>query len=513
LSLFSKNALIRSKTLEASAAVSPPQPKLSTWCAKLLPPQACALDFLLQRLQNGGGAGLYSEQGTGKGYISLALLETLAPVLDNILIVCPLTALDDAWADRIGQGLFRTLPYVVVRTWEDFKRAHKWPLVSRSRPPSLTKATGSKSSPGKPAATEAKPKIILLAHFQLFSKIASRMANHPNLWDMVIIDEAQGLKSRGSGWSRAARKFRGSKRRLVLSGTPIDKSPIDVWAQMRFIDHTVLNEDWTPFAERFCVRGGYGGHKWIFRQHKLPEFLSLIEPCCYRLSKQFMQLPPLIIHPVPVELLGEQASIYKAMDEDNIVTVKGIKFIADLEITKKIRLQQITSGFLQNDDAIVTVGHAKERKLASLLSKLKPPIVVFCKFLEELETIERAVDKVKNLNAAVLLHGKVKGEMRSDVIRRFKTGKIDLLACQMRTGGVGIDLSAASNIVAYSLNYSFIDFEQFLSRLHRGGQSREVHAYVIYATDTEDERIMDIVNAKQGEAYKVMGHLEQAHGA
>jgi hypothetical protein len=511
LSRSKESTATASSRKAASPAASPPRPKPSSWSAKLLPQQVLARDFLIERLQDGGGAGLFSEQGTGKTFIALALLEKLRPA--NVLIVAPLTACDTAWADRIaGKSGFNTLPlpYRVLRTWDDFKKFNRRPLGKPKPEGFQGKAPRPRTSPAPSLGHDPAPRplgLILLIHFQLLSKIIGRLSRNPQLWDLIIIDESQGLKARGSGWSRAARKLRHAPRRLVLSGTPIDKSPIDVYAQMRFIDHRVLGEDWGEFAEEYCYRGGWQGYVWKFKQHKLSQFLKAIAPYCYRLSKDFMQLPPLTIVPVPVPLLGEQARIYRAMDEDNIVTVSGHKFVADLEVTKRIKLEQITGGFLMDDAAIVSVGRAKARKLDTLLRRLKPPIVMFCKFLEELNMITDIAGG-NHFDSVSSLHGSVSKDARSVILRDFKEGKIDLLACQIRTGGVGVDMSAASTIIAYSMNNSMIDFEQFVSRLHRGGQTRPVTAYLLYAQDTEDERIIERIRVKRGNAFRVLRYLE-----
>src|SRR5205807_1251628 len=107
-----------------------------------------------------------------------------------------------------------------------------------------------------PAGTGGDQRLVLLLHMEAFSKVSKRMQRRE--WDLVIIDESQRLKARASGFSRAARRLRNqARRRLALSGTPIDDSPIDIFGQMRFADHTVLGEDFLTFAEKFCHRGGF----------------------------------------------------------------------------------------------------------------------------------------------------------------------------------------------------------------------------------------------------------------
>jgi len=201
-----------------------------SWYHRLLPEQKDAADFVIKE----GCVGLFSQQRTGKTFISMAVLEKLH--WPTVLIVAPLTAVDLVWVTALQQS-----PYLICRNREELKGA---------------------SGP-----------VALVVHWQLFTKTSKQLAKLP--WQVLIIDESQGLKNRNSLQSRAARRFRDAvPRRIALSGTPIDESEIDVWSQMRFIDHTVLGEDWTPFAEEYCYKAGFMGHEWRFNKDKQRQFLD-----------------------------------------------------------------------------------------------------------------------------------------------------------------------------------------------------------------------------------------------
>jgi SNF2 family DNA or RNA helicase len=310
------------------------------------------------------------------------------------------------------------------------------------------------------------------------------------LWDFVIIDESQVLKARNSGFSRAARRLRHARKRLALSATPLDKTPIDLFGQLRFVDHTILGEDFTSFANEYCYRGGWKGHKWLFRKAKMKQFLDLISPAVYRLTKAFQQLPPLTIVPVPVQLLGDQARIYERMLHHSIIG----NTTARLAVTRQVKLEQITGGWVINDfGEAECVGRAKERKLKALVKKLTPPLVVFCKYLHEIPII---YDVLASGRRMASLHGKIKGDARTDVINAFQRGDIDVLVCQVRTGGVSVEFTRSNTMIFYSFGFSMIDFEQIIGRLHRGGQTRPVTVYVMHAVDTVDDEIVSAIEDK-----------------
>ena len=455
------------------------------WIEALYPEQRPSFDFVVSR----PGAMLISNTSAGKTYISMAALEHLAPALT--LIVAPLTSLDIVWAPKLT-----TLPgRVLYRTWDDFKQT-------------------------KPAKFKVL-KAVLLIHFQLFAKLAKKLERVP--WDMVIIDESQGIKDRNSAQSRAARRLRHAKRRLALSATPLDRTPIDIFAQMRFVDPTVLGEDWGPFERVYCYRGGFKDHKLFFRSELLPDLLGRLERHIFRLDKAFLNLPPLTIHTVPVTLLGAQRHLYDEMDKHSLVHVNDIAIPAPLTVTRQVKLEQLTGGTIKDlDERSHHIGNAKLRKLRTLVARLEIPVVIFCKYLAEIPLIRSALEaearadwqtiapryrSKERLLTVEELHGAVVGDERTALINDFQANKIGYLICQMRTGGVSIELTAAATLIFYSMNFSLIDFEQVIGRFHRGSQKRPVDVYVLYAVDTVDEEIATEIEAKKETFYAVVDHF------
>jgi len=453
-------------------------PEKGSWVAQLKPEQRPSFTFVIER----AGVLLISEVSAGKTYISMAALEYLTPTLT--LVVAPLTSLDITWSPKL-----RSLNASLHRDWEGFKAARR--------------------KPGRH---------ILLIHFQLFAKLAKKLEGVS--WSMVIIDESQGIKDRASQASRAARRMRHATRRLALSATPLDKTPIDIFAQMRFVDHTVLGEDFADFKSEFTYEGGFKGYELKFRPEKLPALLKRLEGHIFRLDKGFLKLKPIHVHMVPVQLLGEQRRLYEQMAEHGIVQINGTAIPAPLKVSREVKLQQITGGTIKEkyiEEKKLRwrshhIGNAKARKLSWLLSKIDPPVVIFCKYLAEIPLIEKACAAAPGCRPARIrvLTGGVVGDERTDLINIFQAGGVDYLICQMRTGGVSIELTAASTLIFYSMNFSLIDFEQVCGRFHRGSQTREVNVYVLYATDTIDQEIADQIEAKKETFFSVVRHFTQS---
>lgn len=432
----------------------------STWFEKLLPEQKTAFEFIMAR----PGVALFAQQGTGKTWISVAVLEALRPKL--ALIVAPLTALDLTW-----QPVLETLPGTVCRDFDTLRR------LSGTR--------------------------TMLIHSELFTKLAKKLSLLD--WDIVIVDESQGYKDRNSARSRALRRFRHARKRLALSGTPIDDSQIDVWAQMRFVDCNVFGENWGDFAEEFCDKKGFMGKVFVFKERKHKQFLELLEDHIIRLSIDIMHLEPLSVQAVPVPMFGRQARLYRKMEEDSYLKIGRHEITAPLEITKRRKLEQITGGVVFTDDEeSIPTGEAKERKLRWLVGKLKKPIVVFCLFIHEIEIISRVLNGLGLKTVA--LHGRVK-QGRAKIVQDFAAGKYDAIICQTRTGGVSISFTRSSNLVVYSMNESYIDFDQVIFRLHRGGQLKAVDVFILYCTDSIDEEKLNTIKRKSDIAVSVLSHF------
>lgn len=347
-------------------------------------------------------------------------------------------------------------------------------------------------------------------------------------WSLIVFDESQRLKQRTTLESKAAARLRNSaERKIILSGTPIESRPQDLWAQFRFLAPDVFGEKWKDFEDEFLEEDGIdlskyrpGSFQWQralrlqrilqrkrnFREDRMREFLERIQPFALRVTKEVLDLPALRIVPEPVTLYGNQRRVYEAIERDLVSYVSGSRITAPLKVTQIVKLHQICGGFVFDDDGEVQeVGRAKLRRVLSLVKNNRKPIVIFCRYLEEVWSIEAALTGLR----VETLTGKTKKKERPKIQRRFQAGKIDVLICQIKTGGVGIDLYRSCVAIFYSSSYSFIDFEQALSRLHRRGQRMPVTIFLVYAAGTIDEEIYTAIRSKRKVSEAVLNYLKQ----
>lgn len=470
--------------------------------------QQNAVEFSIQAMT----AALFFEQGTGKTWITGGVIERLFGPSYIGLLVVPLANLESTWV----KFFVEQLPQVpVYRTWEAFKVA--------------------------PA-----PKQLLL-HYEAASnkKLITKLRRVR--YTFIGYDESQRLKNRASIQSRHAAHLRASAMyKLILSGTPIEENPSDLWAQFRFLNPDVFGTVWKEFVaeylepldaellERFdTARPGsfrwekvmremrIANNKRSFDFGKLPQFLELIKPYSLRVTKDVLNLPPCNMHKVPIKLRGEQRRIYDELARDMVVRIgpNATRVVTPLRVTQLGRLQQIAGGYISDEHGDVhEVGRAKLRALRRIVVRQTGPVVIFCRFLEEIWAIEEnliewAYDNGRPPDIRTLTGRNKKN--RGALIAEFQAGDVDVLICQIKTGGVGIDLYRSSVAIFFSYTYSYIDFEQAVARLHRRGQTSKVDLFLLHALGTIDEAIYSSILAKRKITSKVLIELEhrrRSHG-
>lgn len=429
---------------------------------ELRPHQAEAVEFVLGR----PGSLLLCEQGTGKSHIVAGAVERLAADGGDVsaLLVVPLANVETTWAR------------LLVRTGVEVHRS--WPSFRASRGAARVLLLHYEALQGARAARDLK-----------------RIVSYP--WTLAVYDESQRIKSRASRASRAAGRLARVEHRVALSGTPIEQAPQDLWAQMRFAAPWVFGARWGDFDSRWLRPCGFMGHDREFRWDLLPEFLEAVGPHVFRVLKSdVLDLPPLEVRVESVRLLGSQRLTYDRVDQGLRVAVGGVEVEADLEITRLVRRQQVVGGFVRlADGRSARVGDAKGRRLRWLLTSVPGPPVVFCKYSEEVEICRRIA--TETLGGRV---GVISGETRKtrvQTIDDLAAGRLTALVCQVKSGGVAIDLQAACSAIFYSCPFSYIDFEQAVSRLHRMNQLRAVLIVLLQAYDTVDTIIHEALLQKR----------------
>lgn len=325
--------------------------------------------------------------------------------------------------------------------------------------------------------------------------------------DLIVVDESHRIKGASSNTSRGlARLTPLCRRRILLTGTVMPHSPLDVYGQWRFLDPeafgtrladgTVRRTSFSQFRSRFARLGGWMGKEVVgFRNlDEMQDEMAKLSTVARK--DEVLDLPPTTDAETPVELSPAERQAYEDMKKNLAATLAdGSQTVAPNMLAQMMRLRQITSGFLKNDTGqIVEVGHAKSDVIASLVHDTlagEKRVVVFSHFRHE---IARLADRLAAKGTEVVtVTGDTKPEERAAVRARFGSddpARIVLIA-QIKTMSLAVnELVTASHAIFASLPTQRDDFVQARDRLDRIGQTRPVTFWYAVVPGSVDSVIL-----------------------
>lgn len=317
-------------------------------------------------------------------------------------------------------------------------------------------------------------------------------------WCGVVFDEIHRIKAPGGKAAMFCSRL-GDRvpRRVGLTGTPMPHSPLDVYAEYRAIDKGIFGTSFTRFRARYAVMGGYGNHQVTGYQHQ-DELRERMSRITFRVtSEEVQQLPDTIDTVIPTPLGKTAHRHYTQLSADFVTDCEAGRVTASNALTRLLRMQQLTGGCLKLDRNIETgeegetqqVDDAKQSALVDLFTDANEPVVVFCRFHHDLSAVREAAEAAGR--TSLELSGRV------NQLADWQAGNADVLAVQIASGSVGIDLTRAALAVFYSLGFSLGEYLQARKRVHRPGQARRVRYYHLIAPHTIDQQIYDALSARQ----------------
>lgn len=329
-------------------------------------------------------------------------------------------------------------------------------------------------------------------------------------WDAVVCDESQRIKAHNSQQSKAMAKIgERAKFRMALTGTPMQNSPMDVFGQFRFLDPGLFGTSYHGFRSRYAETGHFGADHIVgFKnQEELAARMGLLT---FHADRSVLDLPDVQHMTVPVTLSPETRKLYTALEQEMIAQIQNGTVTVANALTKTLRLRQITGGFTMLDDdggmkrPLVVTGHEKQEALAELLDASGEPMVVFCEFVHDLDQIAEAV------KAAGKRYGEVSGRRKDLTDHATMPDTVDVMGVQIRSGGVGVDLTRAPIGVYWNHPWSPGVYDQSEARIHRPGQTKPVVYYHLIAEGTVDQKVWEALAAKQDVIDTVMAYMKGA---
>ena len=335
---------------------------------------------------------------------------------------------------------------------------------------------------------------------------------------LIAIDESTTIKNPGAKRTKNILGLaKHSKYRRILTGSPVTKSPLDLYTQCYFLSPWLLDHSsFYTFKNRYAVMrtANFGGRsvQIVVGYRNLGELSEKLKNFSYRVLKDdCLDLPKKTFMKRIVQLSDEQKKVYSQMKQTALAFLNGKAATTATVMTQLMRLHQITCGHFTSDDGTTQVlKNNRIEELIDLLHEVHGKVVIWAHYRHDIETIVEHIKKEFNTgvdNCVMTYYGNTSVEDRQKAIKEIQNpdSPVRFLVGTPQTGGYGITLTAASTMIYYSNGYDLEKRQQSEARIDRIGQTKPMTYVDIIAEDTVDERIVKALRKKINIASQVMG--------
>jgi SNF2 family DNA or RNA helicase len=333
---------------------------------------------------------------------------------------------------------------------------------------------------------------------------------------LFAIDESTTIKSPKARRTKAVIKLGElAKYRRILTGSPVTQSPLDLWAQCRFLDKHLLGEVGNNFYQyqyRYAVmkRRQIGTHAFnlVVGYRDLDKLSWLLKRFSHRIRKdECLDLPPKVYTQRNITLSDDQARIYNELREFALAQIGDDEFMTTTNVmTQLLRMQQVLSGHTKSDTGdLIEITDTRLNELLTCLEEIEGKVIIWSRFRYDVQRISQALIKKYGADSTVLYYGDTSDEERTRGIERFQHGKAMYFVGNPQTGGYGITLTAAQTVVYFTNSFDLAVRLQSEDRAHRIGQHKSVTYIDFIAEKTIDERIVKALRNKMDIASEVLG--------
>jgi SNF2 family DNA or RNA helicase len=345
---------------------------------------------------------------------------------------------------------------------------------------------------------------VILTTYAILRLEAATLAQE--MWETVVLDEAQTIKNPDSQVARAAYSLQ-ARRRLVLSGTPVENRLEELWSLMHFLNPGLLGGR-QDFQERYAkpIAAGQAGAATRLRERLRPFILRR------RKHEVATELPPRTDVVLRCLLWEDEQQVYEAIRaatrEQVVQRLRaGGSVLEALEALLRLRQACCHSGLIPGQQA------ATSSKVTLLLETLEQVVaeghkaLVFSQWTSLLDRVE------PHLRAAGLGFTRLDGSTRdrAAVVHRFQDPQgPPVLLISLRAGGLGLNLTAADHVFLLDPWWNPAVEDQAADRAHRLGQDRPVLVYHLVAEETVEERILALQAHKRALSAVALEGAERA---
>lgn len=456
----------------------------------LRPYQARGFSWIDFMTRHGLGACLADDMGLGKTVQTIAFI-TSSPrcaVEPPVLLICP-TSLIENWRREIE----RFAPHLRVFVHHG---------LAREKGANFTK--------------KCFPSDIVITSYALASR--DKFIGYSS-WRGIILDEAQNIKNPETAQTKAVHALRGDWR-LVLTGTPVENHVGDLWSLMQFLNPSLLGT-WGEYNRLYVKE---------FKKTQDTDILDKVKRLTSPFILRRLKTDKSIISDLPekvetkefCELTDEQIELYKSVTGgiDELDDVTGIKR-RGMVLSILLRLKQICNHPVQYLQSIDAEGFSsalenrsgKLERLGEIIEEViesREKMLIFSQFAGMAEIIQKYISRNFG-EECLLIHGKVSRIERDALVRRFQKDErgARFFALTMKTGGTGLNLTRASQVVLFDRWWNPAVEQQAIDRAFRIGQTKNVQVRSFVCSKTLEDWIDELIDGKKKVAGRVVTSGEE----
>lgn len=320
--------------------------------------------------------------------------------------------------------------------------------------------------------------------------------NSINLFNSVIIDESHRCKSASTQQAKFCKGICTGKEWVIeLTGTPVVNRPKDLIPQLAILDRMNDFGGYKPFVDRYC-----SGQREASNLRELN--FNLWKYCMFRREKSLVltDLPDKIRQVNTCEITNRKE--YMDAERDLIMYLQKYKDADDDKIAKAMRGEvMVRINILRQISA-----RGKVRDVIEFVKDFREngkKIILFC-------SLHEVVDQLKHyFPTAVSVTGRDSQDEKQRAVDAFQNNpKADIIICSIKAAGVGLTLTASSNVAFVEFPWTYADCCQCEDRAHRIGQKDSVTCYYFLGRRTIDEKVYRIIQEKKNIANAVTGSTE-----
>lgn len=334
---------------------------------------------------------------------------------------------------------------------------------------------------------------------------------------LLIIDESTTIKNKQALRTKSLLHMaRAAKYKRILTGSPVTKSPLDLYTQCAFLDKSLLG-----FTSYYAFRNRYAEMQEIHlgtHTTKIPrKYINLeelevkLKNFSYRCRKdECLDLPYKMHIQRYVDMTTEQEKAYTKLKKEARAIIENEEVSFANKLTEIIKLHQVSCGFVKTNsgELIKFENNPKLKELEQVLEETNEKSIIWANYIANIKDIIKLLEDKYGKEAVVSIYGEVSVDNRREAVRRFQNDpRCRFFVGNPSVGGYGLTLTAARNVVYFSNSYNLEHRQQSEDRCHRIGQtsSNPVTYVDLLSNDSIDRLILLSLQTKKSLSHQIMG--------